>query len=235
LSPVAPAWTADNNDDDSDDYDNVSKTQRPSNGQKPFQLYPTANQIKTHKVPVPLSSLTVTEQNNEALSRVATTTTDDDDVVVRGGALSMPFDELAERLGGKGRAQIVWDCYSIGVDPSNMFGEVIRLGWDDYESIVNRLPSQRRSQRLGSDALEKLEDLYKQSYGSDKVTKVEGGVATLSYISRASDDTTKLLLKLNDGLEVETVIIPWKNKRSTLCISSQVGCRQGMYLITVLV
>jgi hypothetical protein len=29
------------------------------------------------------------------------------------GALSMQIDELAEILGGRGRAQIVWDCYSI--------------------------------------------------------------------------------------------------------------------------
>lgn len=29
------------------------------------------------------------------------------------GALSMQIDELAEVLGGRGRAQIVWDCYSI--------------------------------------------------------------------------------------------------------------------------
>ena len=53
------------------------------------------------------------------------------------------------------------------------------------------------------------------------------GVASLAHISRSSDHTTKLLLKLADGLQVETVIIPWKGKRSTLCISSQVGCRQG--------
>ncbi len=36
----------------------------------------------------------------------------DDDSKGR-GALSMQIDELAEVLGGKGRAQIVWDCYSI--------------------------------------------------------------------------------------------------------------------------
>ena len=29
------------------------------------------------------------------------------------GPLSMQIDELAHVLGGKGRAQIVWDCYSI--------------------------------------------------------------------------------------------------------------------------
>lgn len=36
----------------------------------------------------------------------------DDDSQNR-GALSMQIDELAEVLGGKEQAQIVWDCYSI--------------------------------------------------------------------------------------------------------------------------
>jgi hypothetical protein len=138
------------------------------------------------------------------------------------GGISMHLDELAEILGGRGRAQIVWDCYSIGIDPAHFFGSVINLGYDDYESIYAMLPSGRRNQRLGSDALNKLAALYSNNGG-----KIEGGVAKLSYISRSSDDTTKLLLKLSDGLEVETVIIPWNGERSTLCISSQVGCLQG--------
>lgn len=51
----------------------------------------------------------------------------------------------------------------------------------------------------------------------------------MSQIQTSKDGTTKLLVKLaSDGLEVETVIIPWDDRgRSTLCISSQVGCRQG--------
>ena len=142
----------------------------------------------------------------------------------------MPFEDLAVALGGAGRARIVWDCYKLGIDPAHMYGEIIDLGNDDYETIVNKLPSARRTQRLGPGTLDKLEKLYLGSYGGQSnpsVTNVEGGVATLSYVSRSSDGTTKLLLKLSDGLEVETVIIPWKGKRSTLCISSQVGCRQG--------
>jgi 23S rRNA (adenine2503-C2)-methyltransferase len=62
--------------------------------------------------------------------------------------------------------------------------------------------------------------------GSDGI---EESIATISQISRASDGTTKLLIKLlQDDLEVETVIIPWhETGRSTLCISSQVGCAQA--------
>ena len=49
----------------------------------------------------------------------------------------------------------------------------------------------------------------------------------------AYDGTIKLLVKLQDGLEVETVIIPhFKSyeddpSRITLCVSSQVGCRMA--------
>ena len=45
-------------------------------------------------------------------------------------------------------------------------------------------------------------------------------VATLD---QSSDGTTKLLLRLFDGREIESVIIP-SDGRVTLCISSQAGC-----------
>jgi len=136
------------------------------------------------------------------------------------GAIAMQIEELAQHIGGKGRAQIVWDCYSIGIDPADYFG-TINLGYDDYESILQLMPSKRRTQKLGSETLEKLAALYPQG------GKLEGAVATLSYLSKSSDSTTKILLTLADGLQIETVIIPCKGQRSTLCVSSQVGCRQG--------
>src|SRR5690606_24445513 len=39
-------------------------------------------------------------------------------------------------------------------------------------------------------------------------------------------DTYKILLKMRDGLESESVVIPMKAYK-TLCISSQVGCKMG--------
>lgn len=138
------------------------------------------------------------------------------------GAISMSLQELADYLGGKGRAQIVWDCYSIGIDPADYFGS-IHLGYDDYESILQLMPSTRRTQKLSAASLQKLAALYPNTDGN----KLEGGVAKLSYLSKSSDSTTKILLTLADGLQIETVIIPWKGQRSTLCVSSQVGCRQA--------
>ena len=40
-------------------------------------------------------------------------------------------------------------------------------------------------------------------------------------------ETSKVVLRLRDGLEVETVRIPMGRGRYTLCVSSQVGCKMG--------
>ncbi len=132
----------------------------------------------------------------------------------------MGVEELGHQLGGLGRARLVWDYYSIGIDPAVFFGS--RETEESVEAIQKLLPSSRRSQPLGKEALDRLSSLYQNPVG-----RLEGGVASLSHISQSRDKTTKLLLRLADGLEVETVIIPWGDTRSTVCISSQVGCRQG--------
>jgi 23S rRNA (adenine2503-C2)-methyltransferase len=139
------------------------------------------------------------------------------------GAMSLTISELAEVMGGRGRALLAWDCYANGIDPALFFADPVDLGEDTVEALKGLFASSRRGQRLGKGALERLSSLY----NSYTPSRVEGGVATLSHISQSRDSTTKLLLRLSDGLEVETVIIPWTGGRSTLCVSSQVGCRQG--------
>lgn len=49
------------------------------------------------------------------------------------------------------------------------------------------------------------------------------GRSQIHFCSTASDKTRKYLLKLSDGLIIETVGIP-SQKRLTVCVSSQVGC-----------
>jgi 23S rRNA (adenine2503-C2)-methyltransferase len=39
--------------------------------------------------------------------------------------------------------------------------------------------------------------------------------------------TAKLVLRLRDGLECESVLLPMGHARATLCVSSQVGCKMG--------
>eukprot|EP00594_Rhizosolenia_setigera_P015597 CAMPEP_0178961304 /NCGR_PEP_ID=MMETSP0789-20121207/13606_1 /TAXON_ID=3005 /ORGANISM="Rhizosolenia setigera, Strain CCMP 1694" /LENGTH=398 /DNA_ID=CAMNT_0020645071 /DNA_START=63 /DNA_END=1259 /DNA_ORIENTATION=- len=136
-----------------------------------------------------------------------------------------------------GRSRLVWDYYRVGIDPlihfrenkkssssssTSIFDTFIQ-GTDTDDGIQDLLPTSRKTQTLGKSALDNLQDLY-NDYGG----KLEGGAVTLSNISKSSDGTTKLLIKLIDGQEVETVIIPFFDKGwSTICISSQVGCKQG--------
>ncbi|KAG9140488.1 hypothetical protein Leryth_016206 [Lithospermum erythrorhizon] len=46
----------------------------------------------------------------------------------------------------------------------------------------------------------------------------------LKDVITASDGTKKMLFELRDGLVIETVIIPCDSGRTTVCVSSQVGC-----------
>jgi 23S rRNA (adenine2503-C2)-methyltransferase len=43
----------------------------------------------------------------------------------------------------------------------------------------------------------------------------------------AFGDTVKAVLRTHDGLEIECVRIPMANDQSTLCLSSQIGCKMG--------
>ena len=162
--------------------------------------------------------------------------------------LSMNLDELTTNLRGKGKAQAVWDCFKLGIDPlwfhhpaypaQHLDSAVHQLGEDggdeddrggsrssttSRERIQQHLPIRRRSQALGRTSLQRLSDSYPSPLG------IEPSLASLDQITRSADGTTKLLLKLA-GTEflVETVIIPHPEwNKSTLCVSNQVGCAQG--------
>jgi 23S rRNA (adenine2503-C2)-methyltransferase len=160
-------------------------------------------------------------------------------------ALSMNLDELSHELHGRGKAQLSWDCFRIGIDPIHFHNpafpeeeldNALRGLLDHIDNrnpllctttrkdIQQHLSSRRESQTMGSKALKALSQYcYPSSLG------IESSIATLSEITRSNDGTTKLLLKLvNTDFYIESVIIPnpgWG--KSTLCISSQVGCAQG--------
>ncbi len=52
-------------------------------------------------------------------------------------------------------------------------------------------------------------------------------VVTLKTDEGPRGTTSKVVLRLRDGLEVESVRIPMGRERYTLCVSSQVGCKMG--------
>uniref|UniRef100_A0A7S4N2E0 Radical SAM core domain-containing protein n=1 Tax=Odontella aurita TaxID=265563 RepID=A0A7S4N2E0_9STRA len=170
--------------------------------------------------------------------------------------LSLTVDELGELLGGFGRAQSAWDCLREGIDPLLYYDDAIDESTLDASvaecvrglippstrgGLMECLPPRRRTQGMGRGALRVLGKVMEGATSSSSSSEaertrkkestigIEGGIATLSHIRTSRDGTTKLLVKLaSDGLEVETVIIPWDERgSSTLCISSQVGCRQG--------
>jgi hypothetical protein len=142
-------------------------------------------------------------------------------------ALSLSLEELSQHLQGYGRAQLAWDCYRQGIDPALLFAE--DSPYDHHRGLEQCLPGSRRNQRLGRDALQRLALLHDHGDNStDPPRRVDGGLAVLTEQHTARDGTTKLLLTLRDQVQIETVIIPFYDQnRSTLCISSQVGCRQA--------
>ena len=175
---------------------------------------------------------------------------DQDGPVPLSSALSYSLEDLGLILGGTGRAQACWDCFRIGVDPIWLWNpnrleseedgddeREVGIGIDDCGSVDEKddaLTGWTRRQLYDSKLISQLRqenglgprtvDLLKERFGS-----IESTVASISKISTSPDGTTKLLLNLHqDGLEIETVIIPWSDRKtSTLCVSSQVGCKQG--------
>ena len=128
---------------------------------------------------------------------------------------SRPLGELSKLVGGTEAANHVWSTLRQGKDPIEL--------WKMDETAVVAASGRGIgiSQRLS---------LARQHRPIDDI-------ATVSLETVAADGTRKLLLRLSDGLEVETVLIPPlpserqvasnARARTTLCISSQVGCRQG--------
>ena len=121
---------------------------------------------------------------------------------VQGLSVFNTVEELGSELGGKGRAERVWKSILANNDPF----EDDAIHANTKEQLLHRF--------------EPLPVVV------DKVV--------------ASDDTTKLLVRLRDGMEIEAVIIPHESRptaqksltgktaaRSTLCVSSQVGCNRA--------
>ena len=134
----------------------------------------------------------------------------------RPSILSMPYGELTAMAGGPDGAKCVWSLLRAGREP--------HLAWEDDPAAIAA---------ANTAGLSQARRVAVASACSDSL-------AAMVPIERtvAADGTTKLLLQLADGLSVETVLIPplpetagkrAKSARAhtTVCISSQVGCRQA--------
>lgn len=80
---------------------------------------------------------------------------------------------------------------------------------DETTHNIKTMPRWKREHYLNEKQCEKA------------IKTIDNSIASLSHLNVSSDGTTKLLLKMKlDGLEVESVIIPWTDKGfSTLCVS----------------
>ena len=92
------------------------------------------------------------------------------------------------------------------------------FGWPGYRTgQILRWMYQRRAR-----AIAQMTDLSQSD--REKLTAVATIQRTENCtVLRSSDGTRKLLLTLDDGLRIETVLIPDED-RLTLCVSTQVGC-----------
>ncbi len=74
----------------------------------------------------------------------------------------------------------------------------------------------------GWDAMTNL----RKSLRADLAEHFSIGILEPATVQVSEDSTRKYLFELEDGLKIESVLIP-DGKRKTLCISSQVGCAMG--------
>ncbi len=102
---------------------------------------------------------------------------------------SLHPNQLAEQIGGSGRAKEVW-------------------------ALLRDVKPPLTSERLSARLKKLLANRFQLVPGVQDAKKI------------SADGTRKLRVKLTDGCLVETVIIP-NDKRTTVCISTQVGCARG--------
>jgi 23S rRNA (adenine2503-C2)-methyltransferase len=106
----------------------------------------------------------------------------------------------------------------LSLSEPEMAALVASFGWAPYRTgQILRWVYQRRARTIGE-----MTDLSQADRGTLNaracIARTPG-----CLVFRSADDTRKLILTLEDGLEVEAVLIPDQD-RLTLCLSTQVGC-----------
>ena len=106
----------------------------------------------------------------------------------------------------------------LALDQSETAALVERLGWPSYRTgQILRWLYQRRVRTVRH-----MTDLSQADRGKLE-SEARIGRSLGCTVFRSADGTRKLILTLEDTLEVEAVLIP-ENDRLTLCVSTQVGC-----------
>ena len=106
----------------------------------------------------------------------------------------------------------------LALDEEGMGRLVQQFGWPPYRAgQILRWLYQRRAKDINQ--MTDLAQAERTALASQTTIPRAAGCT----VFRSIDHTRKLLLTLNDGLTVETVLIP-DGDRLTLCVSTQVGC-----------
>ena len=112
--------------------------------------------------------------------------------------LSMPFDVLTDKIGGSGKAKLIWESLKRGENPLEYNGEG-SLSDKAKDTLLNILEGQ-------------------PLLPTSVITETLSECGTLKLLQKLEDD----------NLHVESVLIPSvKFDRTTLCVSTQVGCDRG--------
>ena len=77
--------------------------------------------------------------------------------------------------------------------------------------------------KAGAADFSQMTDLSRD-FRAELAGKARIGTLHIEEVQASADGTRKVLFRLDDGLFIESVIIPGKNDR-TLCVSTQAGCR----------
>lgn len=152
------------------------------------------------------------------------------DCLSRGIDPNLYYSKVTSTDEGKGDRGVVMD----DSDKSIVEAWVAETGTLTSAADLNTISNEHgfdKGQGLGMSAWKKLQSSMQQYHATandptqqsdnDSIYSINDSIASLSHMKVSSDGTTKLLLKMvKDGLEVESVIIPWMDKGfSTLCVS----------------
>jgi len=122
--------------------------------------------------------------------------------------LTMPFSDLSDVLQGTGKAKIFWKSIKQGIDPLSVTAPLD----SDVECLSDKAKGLLREYMLSR-------------HGTTEAALFP---TTVTHETLSKCGTRKLLQSLPDGQSIESVLIPsYKHSRTTLCVSTQVGCDRG--------
>lgn len=111
--------------------------------------------------------------------------------------------------------------------------DIRNMTLDEVEQFISGLGKEKyRARQLmkwvyqrGAVSFSAMTDLSKE-FRAELAAAARIGSLPIEEVQSSSDGTKKILFRLEDGLYIESVLIPGKSGR-TLCVSTQAGCRMG--------